>query len=76
MINQIIGKSQGLKKLDELNYNINRFNRVLDDKQYLFNFMFRIEDVRRYLQEQKVYLDDSKNEMVNPFEYKQDMIKK
>lgn len=32
--------------------------------------MYRIEDVRRYLQEQKVYLDDSKNEMVNPFEYK------
>lgn len=43
MICQIIGKSQGLKKLDELNYNINRFQRVMDDKQ--------IEDVRRYLQE-------------------------
>lgn len=41
MINQIIGKSQGLKKLDDLSQNMNRFNRIMDDKQ--------IEDVRKYL---------------------------
>ncbi|CAK59020.1 unnamed protein product (macronuclear) [Paramecium tetraurelia] len=60
MISQIINKSQNLKKIDELNFNLNRFNRVLDDKQ--------IDDVKKYLQDQKKYLDESKNEM--------DMIKK
>ncbi|CAD8096266.1 unnamed protein product [Paramecium sonneborni] len=60
MINQIINKSQNLKKIDELNFNLNRFNRVIDDKQ--------IDDVKKYLQDQKKYLDESKSEM--------DMIKK
>ncbi|CAD8195024.1 unnamed protein product [Paramecium octaurelia] len=55
MISQIINKSQSLKKIDELNFNLNRFNRVLDDKQ--------IDDVKKYLQDQKKYLDESKNEM-------------
>ncbi|CAK89520.1 unnamed protein product (macronuclear) [Paramecium tetraurelia] len=55
MISQIINKSQNLKKIDELNFNLNRFNRVLDDKQ--------IDDVKKYLQDQKKYLDESKNEM-------------
>lgn len=55
--------------MDELNYNINRFNRVLDDKQYklsLFTFP-RIDEIRKYLQEQKKYLDESKSEMVDFF---------
>lgn len=49
-----------MKKIDELNFNLNRFNRVLDDKQ--------IDEVKKYLQDQKKYLDESKSEM--------DMIKK
>ncbi|CAD8095959.1 unnamed protein product [Paramecium sonneborni] len=55
MISQIINKSQNLKKIDELNFNLNRFNKVLDDKQ--------IEEVKKYLQDQKKNLDESKNEI-------------